>query len=364
MTRVLLDCRMATWTGVGRYTHSLARALAARDDLEIIQLVGVGETPPVPDAPARECAGNPFSPLGALAFGRAVRAERPDLVHCLHFPTPLPAGHPLVVTIHDLTPLAVPGAMPSRLRRGVYRLLIRRAIRAADRIIVTSHFTKEALRGFYTPAADRVRVTLLAADDFCDGPLGELPEAVRSLGRYVLAFGSPKRHKRVGVLLDAWQRLLPALGPDVSLVLVGRPSDEYRAHPLASDAHARVVWVSDVDDAQLRALYASATAFVFPSAYEGFGLPPLEAMGLGTPVVACEAASLPEVVGDAGILVPPDDPAALAGAIARLLADPALAAELVRRGHEHCARFTAEATAEATVGVYREVVPALRGLPG
>lgn len=356
MTRVLLDCRMASWTGVGRYTRSLTRALAARDDVQVIQLIAPGEEPPAMGAEAVECGHYPLSPVGMVAFGQAVSRIRPDLTHCLHFPTPSPIRHPLVVTIHDLIPLEVPGVMPSRLRREAFRLFVARAVRAADRIIVPSTFTERAVAAFHPPAVSRLRVTLEAADDFCEGPVGELPSAVRSLERYVLAFGSVKRHKRVGVLLDAWQVMLPLLPGDVSLVLVGSPTSEYHGHPLSRDPQSRVVWVAGVEDEQLRALYASAAAFVFPSVYEGFGLPPLEAMGCGTPIVACAVASLPEVVGDGGVLVPPDDPAALAVALQRLLTDPHLAAEMTRRGFEQSARFTAEATAAATVDVYRELV--------
>jgi glycosyltransferase involved in cell wall biosynthesis len=109
-----------------------------------------------------------------------------------------------------------------------------------------------------------------------------------------------------------------------------------------------------VTDGQLRSLYESASAFAFPSRYEGFGLPPLEAMGFGTPVVAADASSLPEVVGDAALLFPAGDPAALAAALAELLGSPALAADLVERGRERAALFTWERTAAATVEVYRE----------
>ncbi|MBN2247113.1 MAG: glycosyltransferase family 4 protein [Coriobacteriia bacterium] len=346
---------MADWTGVGRYTRSLTRALAERGDVSIVQLVAPGEAPPVPDAESIQAEGHPFGLAGMRAYGRAVRRVQPDLVHSLHFPTPTPLPHPLVVTVHDLIPLAVPAVMPSSVRRATYRLLVGRAIRGADSIIVPSRSTAAAVREFSASADEKLTLTPYAADDF-GSDAGQLPDAVQSLDRYVLGFASVKPHKRLDVLLDAWQHALPLLDPGVSLVLVGSPTDVYRGHALARAGHPRIVWVDGVDDAQLRALYAGAAVFAFPSVYEGFGLPPLEAMASGAPVVCTDAASVPEVVGDAALVVPSGDASALAGAMLRLLADPALAADLARRGLDRAATFTWARTAELTVAVYRRVL--------
>ena len=136
--RVLLDCRMASWSGVGRYTTGLARALAARDDVELVQACAAGEPPPVTPGPGAEvvaASAHPFGLRGALELERLARKAKPDIVHCPHFPTPLPVRGPLVVTLHDLTPLVVPGVMPSMARRAAYRAWNARAARLAGRII-------------------------------------------------------------------------------------------------------------------------------------------------------------------------------------------------------------------------------------
>jgi glycosyltransferase involved in cell wall biosynthesis len=145
--------------------------------------------------------------------------------------------------------------------------------------------------------------------------------------------------------------------PELRLLLVGAGPSGYVRSVLGDDpASDAVVFTGRVDDPTLRRLYASATVFVFPSTYEGFGLPPLEAMISGTPVVCSDAASLPEVVGDAALTFPAGDADACAAAIARVLEEPELRARLVRQGAQRVRLFTWERTAEGTLAAYREVL--------
>jgi alpha-1,3-rhamnosyl/mannosyltransferase len=373
--RVLLDCRMASWSGVGRYTTGLARALAARGDVELVQVCAAGEPPPVAPGPGVTvvaAAAHPFGVRGAFELGRLAGAAKPDLVHCPHFPTPAPVRGPLVVTLHDLTPLLVPGAMPSAAKRGVYRLWIARAARQADRVVVPSRATAADVTRLFAAARGKLRVTPYAADDFAARPAAGLTGALAGLvaGPYILAFGNIKPHKDLATLLQAFAELAPRW-PDLRLLLVGAEPRGYRgaaaegapprlppgAPPrLPLHAPARVAFTGPASDAELRTLYAGASAFVFPSRYEGFGLPPLEAMAFGAPVVCADAASLPDVVGDAALLFPAGNVAALAAALSRVLDDPALRERLSRAGREHAAQFTWERTAVATVAVYREAL--------
>ena len=351
--RVLLDCRMAGWSGVGRYTTGLARALAARDDIEIVQVCAAGAAPPVARGRGVEvvaAAAHPFGVRGAFELGRLAREARPDIVHCPHFPTPAPVRGPLVVTLHDLTPLVVPGAMPSTARRAVYRAWNSRAARLAGRIIVPSRATAADVTRLFPAARGKLAVTAEAADDFSAGAAASLAGPLADLVArpYVLAIGNTKPHKDLPTLLRAFAHVASAR-PDLRLLLVG-------AEPPGPPASARVAFTGRVSDAELRALYAGASAFVFPSRYEGFGLPPLEAMAFGAPVVCADAASLPEVVGDAALLFPSGDAAALAAALFRLLDDPALRERLAQAGRERAAQFTWQRTAAATVAVYREAL--------
>jgi glycosyltransferase involved in cell wall biosynthesis len=355
--RVLLDCRMASWTGIGRYSTGLACSLARRGDIEIVQVVEAGAVPPVPEAESVTARLHAFYPTAGLELGWIASRVRPDVTHCLHVPTPIPARHPLAVTIHDLTPLIVPEVMPSALRRAAYRWWNARAARVADVLLANSAATAADIVRFFPHAAGRVRTVLHAADDFALIEAGVVPPQLAGDGSpYLLSMGNTKPHKDLPTLLRAFEQL-QRTHESLRLLLVGADVPGYAASVLgAGPAAARVTFTGRVDDATLRGLYAGAAVFAFPSRYEGFGLPPLEAMISGAPVVCSNAASLPEVVGDAALLFPAGDAAACARQIERVLADAALRASLVTRGAERARRFTWERTAEATVAAYRELL--------
>ncbi|MGO8683851.1 MAG: glycosyltransferase family 4 protein [Thermoleophilia bacterium] len=367
--RVLLDCRMASWSGVGRYTTGLVRALAVRDDVQIVQVCAAGTDLPVELGPRVEVVfveQGPFSLRGALELGRLARRVQPDLVHCLHFPTPLPApvSCPLVVTLHDLTPLVAPRVMPSLIKRAVYRRYNARAARVADRIIVPSRATAATVGRLFPAARRKLVFTAEAADDFSSGSAGPLSPHLAALTStpYLLAMGNTKGHKDVPTLLRAFARLGSA-GADVGLLLVGAEVPGYAEAVLAgvpADVRGRVAFTGHVSDAELRVLYAGATTFVSPSRHEGFGLPPLEAMALGAPVVCAAASSLPEVVGDAAVLFPAGNAEALAAALRSVLGDDVLRQRLRQAGRERAAQFTWQRTAAATVTIYHEALAHFR----
>ena len=361
--RVLLDCRMAAWSGVGRYTTGLARALAARSDVQLVQVCAPGEASPVTPGPGAEvvaASAHPFGVRGAFELGRLACQAKPDVVHCPHFPTPAPVRGPLVVTLHDLTPLLVPGVMSSAVRRAVYRRWNVRAARLADRVVVPSRATAADVERLLPAARGKLVVTQEAADDFSSGPIGPLTGALAHLASppYLLSMGNTKPHKDLPTLLGAFARLAPSR-PALRLLLVGAEPPGYLDVELVgvpSDVRARVAFTGRVGDAELQALYSGASIFVFPSRHEGFGLPALEAMVLGAPVVCANAASLPEVVGGAVLLFPAGDADALAGALTRVLDDPALRERLSRAGYARAAQLTWERTAAATVSVYCDVL--------
>ncbi len=361
--RVLLDCRMATWSGIGRYSTGLARELARTDGIEIVQVIEQGTTAPVPEAEAVSAQRHAFYPTGGLELGRISDAAKPDLVHCLHVPTPIPVHHPLAVTIHDLTPLRVPEVMPSFVRRTAYRWWNARAASMAGVLLANSQATATDIHAFFPHAKARVRVVLHAADDFTAGDVATLPAIMAEGGPYLLSMGNTKPNKDLPTLLRAFAQV-NVRRPELRLLLVGRDDPTYAVSVLGDTPAARRVWFTGhVDDATLRALYAGAEVFVFPSRYEGFGLPPLEAMASGTPVVCSDAASLPEVVGDAALQFPAGDVTAAAGAIHRLLDDPVLRASLISSGHARAKLFTWERTAAETVAAYRELLEAGGGAP-
>jgi len=361
--RVLLDCRMAGWSGVGRYTTGLARALAARADVELIEVCAAGEAPPAPSGflvRTVTAAAHPFSVRGAMELGSIARKTAPELVHCPHFPTPLPVEVPLVVTLQDLIPLTVPGSMPSLAKRTAYRLWNARAISAADSVITPSRATAADVVRLFPAAEDKLVVTPYAADDFSSGPVARLTGRLAQLtsAPFVLAMGNTKPHKDLPTLLNAFGIVAPSF-PDLHLLLVGSEPSGYLPSQLKgvpSDLSDRVTFTGPVDDSELRTLYAGARVFVCPSRYEGFGFPALEAMAFGAPVVCAEAASLPEVVGEAALLFPAGEQGRLATAMAHVLRDPGLRHNLAAVGRARAAQFAWSDTAAATVAVYSAVL--------
>jgi glycosyltransferase involved in cell wall biosynthesis len=355
--RVLLDCRMASWSGIGRYSTGLARALARMSDIKIVQVIETGTTAPVPEAETIEARSHAFYPTGGLELGAIVRRVAPDVTHCLHVPTPVPARHPLVVTIHDLTPLIMPSVMPSRMRRGAYRFWNFRASGEAERLLANSNATKADILRFYPHASGIVSVVPHAADDFASVEPSPVPAAIAGDGSpYLLSMGNTKPNKDLPTLLRAFASL-HAGRPALRLLLVGRDVPGFAREVLGDvPAAANVSFTGHVEDGVLRSLYEGAAAFVFPSRYEGFGLPPLEAMLSGAPVVCSDAASLPEVVGDAALLFPAGDAVACAERIERVLADEGERARLLAAGAQRAHVFTWERTAAATAAVYRELL--------
>jgi glycosyltransferase involved in cell wall biosynthesis len=260
-----------------------------------------------------------------------------------------------VVTVHDLAPLRFPGR-----RFGVSGVAWRRAWRGVTRarhLITSSEFVAAELRDHLDPARAHIHCIPLGVTEAFGSPACEDAATVRhryagSEARMLLHVGRIHARKNLPTLLDAVARLRSA---GESLVLVqagGLPDAATRERIRALDLERCVRFAGALSEPALASLYGAADAFVFPSWYEGFGLPVLEAMACGTPVVASDTASLPELVGDAGLLAPPGDAAAIAAAVRRVLTEPGLADSLRRRGLERVRRFSWRMTAERTLRVY------------
>lgn len=297
-----------------------------------------------------------------LLPGAAARA-RVDLLHSLGTTAPLVAGRPSVVTILDLIYEAFPETFPPAARLGL-RALVGPAARRATRVITISEAVKRDVVSRLRVPAARVDPVLLgrgmrpAADPT---PEAELRRRLH-LGdrRVLLCVSAALVHKNLPRLLEA----LAALGPahdDAVLVVAGHQGRELeRLEDLRATLGLddRVVFTGWIEDADLEGLYAAADVCVYPSLYEGFGLPVLEAMTRGVPLACSNATSLPEVAGDAAVLFDPLDPAAIAAAIASLLDDPARADELRRRGRTRADAFTWERCAAGVIDVYHRVLGA------
>lgn len=291
-------------------------------------------------------------------LGRAAARERVDALHVQYF-APLAARMPLVVTVHDLAFLHVPASFPRGLRLAM-RVLVPWSVRRAARVVTVSDYTARDLVRRYGVGPDRLRVIPLGVRPELAAPP---PDRVRDvLARhdlapgYVLSLGRLNARKNLRRLVQAYAAARAGGGVDVPLVLAGR-ADHGAASLLADlrlDGARTVRWLGLVPEADLAALYAGAGCFVYPSLFEGFGLPVLEAMACGCPVISSDRTSLPEVVGKAGVLVDPEDVQALAAAIGRVLHDPALAATLREGGLARSRELTWERTARLTLAAYEE----------
>jgi len=295
------------------------------------------------------------------ALPRALKALGADLLHSPHYTTPRLAPCPVVATFHDMTYLLTPELHP-RFHRRFFPPMMRASARRAARILNISESTRRDMLRLLPITAGKATTTLLAAGPvFRVAPAGEVAEACARFGltpgRFLLYVGVLEPRKNVPLLLQAYARIA-ARFPDSPLVIAGKKGwmyEEIFAQVSALGLSNRVVFTGYVAEEDLPRLYGGARAFVYPSRYEGFGLPVLEAMQCGCPVVTSDVSSMPEVAGDAALLIDPDDAGGLADALARVLTDDALVADLSRRGIARAAGFSWERCARETRAVYEAV---------
>ena len=295
-----------------------------------------------------------------------------EVVHYPYFAAPLRCEVPVVVTVHDLIPLILPPYRGGVLAR-IYTRLVSIATGRAAHVITDSECSRRDVVNLLNVPEDRITVIYLAASErfrpLDDGAELEAKKRHYGLdGPFVLYLGGIDYRKNVPRLLRAFAEVLrrglsrPDFPPGLKLVVVGDVPDpsplfpDVRRQVTTLGLEGHVKFVGRVPDDDARFLYCAAELFVFPSLYEGFGLPPLEAMACRTPVICSNRSSLPEVVGDAALTVDPEDVAALAEAIERVLVEDHLKRELGERGLRRAAQFTWKKTAIATLDVYRQAL--------
>ena len=287
-----------------------------------------------------------------------LRLNRADIFHGVLNVAPLFCPVPSLVTIHDLAFLSFPQTFRS-VNRAYLAWATRASARRAARILAVSEFTKREIVRFLGIPAERIVVTYDACDErFAPPEPAALAAFRRRSGlpeRFILFLGTLEPRKNLPTLLDAYAGI--ARSTDAPLIIGGGKGwlyDEIFAKAERLSLGDRVRFVGYIDEAEKPLWYAAATAFVFPSLYEGFGMPPLEAMACGTPVVTTTSSSLPEVVGDAALTVPPTDADALGAALLRVLSDADLRADLRARGLRQARRFSWRETAERTLAAYQD----------
>jgi glycosyltransferase involved in cell wall biosynthesis len=373
--KVAIDIRRMTEFGVGTYTRNVIRALSRLDRSNDYFLMGspqkVEEIGPLPP----NFKTIPLLDDGSTAKGymhcRAVlKRLHCDLVHIPYLfwmPRSLPC--PYVMTVHDVLEHMYRTHDRSSLRRSLHFQLTRRVLKGAARILAVSKYTKSDIEKLFGIPGSRIEVVYNAIDErFLSGHASDVERQVLA-ERYLVTYpfllyaGRISPHKNLVRIIEAFSALKAELEkdgsfPDLKLIIIG---DELSKHPdlrrtvIRSGVQNDVRFMGFVPIEMLRVFYDAAKIFVFPSLYEGFGLPPLEAMAHGTPVVTSNTSSLPEVVGNAAVLVNPENVFEIMRALLRVLLDQAVRDKYKQRGYEQVKKFSWDASARQTLEAYEAV---------
>ena len=372
---VAIDIRRITEFGVGTYTRNIVRALARLDHSNKFFLIGspekVAEIGPLPanfkTVPLFETDN---TVKGFIEFRTSIKRLSCELVHIPHlFSVPRNLPCPYVVTVHDVLEHMYRTHDGSGIKRSLHFHLTRHVLQAAGRILAVSQFTKNEIEKLFGIPSWHIQVVYNAIDErFLRGHASEADRQLLA-ERYLVAYpfllyaGRISPHKNLVRIIEAFSALKTELEkeskyPDLKLIIIG---DELSKNPdlrrtvIRSGVQNDVRFMGFVPIEMLRVFYDAAKVFVFPSLYEGFGLPPLEAMAHGTPVVTSNASSLPEVVGNAAVLVNPENVFEIMRGLHRVLLDEALRDRVRQRGYEQVKKFSWDASAQQILGVYGQI---------
>jgi len=378
--KVAIDVRRVSDFGVGTYIRNVVRTLGRLDrNNQYFLISGTERVPEFGDLPDN-FRTVVFTPTKStvrtyLDYHNALKTYRFDLLHIPQmFWRPVPFSCPYVMTVHDLLDYMYRTRTTTSFGRFVHVQMTRRVMQGAARLFAVSHFTKQDITRFFGISPDKIEVVYNALDEGFQ--LGHTTAAEREtiVERYqvnypfLLYAGRISPHKNVVRIIEAFSALKSDLAKedkyeDLKLIIIG---DEVSKHPdirravIKSGVQNDVRFLGFVSIDILRIFYDAAKVFVFPSLYEGFGLPPLEAMAHGTPVVTSNTAALPEVVGKAAIQVNPENVFEISRAMHRALVDQPLRERMKIAGKEQAARFSWETSVRQIIRVYEEIVASKR----
>ena len=373
--RVAIDIRRINEFGVGTYTRNAIRTLARLDNFNEYFLLGIpgrlGDVGPLPGnfitVPTHP---NEFSVNSYLELNRILKLNRCDLLHVPHlFWKPQSVPCPYVVTVHDLLDHLYRVNSASWVQRSLHFQFTKRVLHHAARIFAVSNFSKKDTERLFQVPGEKIEVIYNALDDrFRQGHATDadrklIAERYQVTYPFLLYAGRISPHKNIVRIIEAFCALKAELHkegefPDLKLIIIG---DELSKHPdlrravIKSRVQNDVRFLGFVPIGVLRIFYDLAKIFVFPSLYEGFGLPPLEAMAHGTPVVTSNTSSIPEVVGNAAVMVNPENVFEIQRALYRVLLDQNLREKLKARGVEQAQKFSWEDSVGRMLKVYKEV---------
>lgn len=373
--RVAIDIRPIRDFGVGTYIRNVVRILGRLDQQNEFFLIGgrdrVREVGRLPENfKVVPFTASETTYKGYFGFRDVLRHYRCDLVHIPHLLwTPLHLPCPYVVTVHDVLDFMYRAEKGGGTKRALHRYCTQIVLNRAARILAVSQFTKKDIQRLFKIPDPRIEVVYNAIDErFRQGHATEtdrefIAERYQTNYPFILYAGRISPHKNIVRIIEAFSALKTELAkedkfPDLKLIIIG---DEVSRHPdlrrtvIKSGVQNDVRFLGFVPIEVLRTFYDVAKVFVFPSLYEGFGLPPLEAMAHGTPVVTSNTSSLPEVVGAGAVMVNPENVFEIMRAIHRVLVDQSMREKLKLRGYEQVQRFSWEDSVQRILRVYREV---------
>jgi glycosyltransferase involved in cell wall biosynthesis len=364
MKKIVIDAR-GLRTSSGRYVERLIEHLQDVDtDLSHRYIVLLRPKDMDTWAPKSKrftkvaCRYKDFSFGEQIGLAWQLYRLKPDLVHFPMAQQPILYHRAVVTTIQDLTTLRFDNPSKNRvifkIKQEVYRWVVRIAARKSRAVLAISEFGKDDVARFTHTNSRKITVTLEAGDSV-SAPAEEMPELIDK--KFIMYVGRPTPHKNLPRLIEAFAQL-QAKHPDLYLVLAGKKDANYKriARDVKDKGIEQVIFTGFVTDGQLRWLYEHCAAYIFPSLSEGFGLPGLEAMANGAPVVSSNATSLPEVQGDAAHYFNPEDVDDMAKAINAVLTKPELRKTLIERGRKQVAKFSWKRMAEQTLAVYKQVL--------
>ncbi|HVX24102.1 MAG TPA: glycosyltransferase family 1 protein [Candidatus Saccharimonadales bacterium] len=362
MSKIVIDARELR-TSTGRYIERLLYYLQRIDQKHDYTILLKPQDmtswrPSNPRFQAMVCTYKEFTFGEQLGFKKQLAGLSADLVHFGMTQQPVLYRGRTVTTVHDLTTTRFqnPDKNPVlyKVKQCVYRWVIKRVARKSTALLTPTQFVKDDLVAFSGIDPAKVIVTLEAAD-----PIVEAAESLSELvGKdFIMYVGRPTPHKNLERLLEAFA-VLQVDRPDLRLVLAGKTDANYRRIAAAVQARElqNVVFTGFISEGQLRWLYENCAAYVFPSLSEGFGLPGLEAMLHGAPVVASNATCLPEVYGAAAHYFDPHDISAMAAAVNDVLTDKKLRAQLIKNGHTQAKKYSWQTMAKQTLALYEQVL--------
>ena len=373
--RIAIDIRRIGEYGVGTYTRNAIQALSRLDRENEYFLIGIpGKLPGIEGLPANfkllPAQPNELSLRGYFELHQLLKRFRCGLLHVPHlFWKPQGIPCPYVVTVHDLLDHMYRANSHSTVKRNLHFEFTRRVLHHAARIFAVSNFSKKDTERLFHVQPGKIEVIYNAIDPrFLRGHASEadnrfIAERYQVIYPFLLYTGRISQHKNVVRIIEAFAALKGELAKegqfeDLKLIIIG---DEVSKHPDLRRAVVKgrvqndVRFLGFVPIEVLRIFYDRAKIFVFPSLYEGFGLPPLEAMAHGTPVVTSNTSSIPEVVGNAAVMVNPENVFEIMKALHRVLLDQSVREKLKARGVEQAARFSWDESAQKMLAVYREV---------